>query len=486
MQSLHMSQGIACSQTSAAVASTCPKPPSHIQIYYQFDWSFVDQKLLMNDFQLKCGSREDIEWLVDQVVTALKAQGLRVTKRKLSMETEFEQAKIELATDKDDEQPRSILFPVKYFELDNSILSHAEISGIAREDEILVLRYVLDDGRIRDPNSRVVVQWFRDGQQIKGANKSRYKLTSADVDGKMTAFIFVKDSRDIIYAQTKLSFPYKVGSVISLPEARDLKIEGEAVVGKVVNASYVYVDRNRLDKEQNSYFVWLRDNFIIKEASGPTYQIVPQDAGKRISVQVTPRNISNETGKTVATEMEKIVEDELVTLRPDILNGVKNFSKETDAFETLRVTKKVLSDLDEVKLTSKKMENPSSKETQDIYLTPDLSIHHSSPRKITDIIFYPNNPFSKSFSENIKNQFFGNDISTQRIEILLKRLNSELRDANYNSIESYLPEQVIKAGVLKIQFRKISKKADTSQVKIKKGMSAFEFLLIGFGLACCL
>ena len=89
------------------------------------------------------------------------------------METEFEQAKIELATDKDDEQPRSILFPVKYFELDNSILSHAEISGIAREDEILVLRYVLDDGRIRDPNSRVVVQWFRDGQQIKGANKSR-------------------------------------------------------------------------------------------------------------------------------------------------------------------------------------------------------------------------------------------------------------------------------------------------------------------------
>ena len=52
----------------------------------------------------------------------------------------------------------------------------------------------------------------------------------------MTAFIFVKDSRDIIYAQTKLSFPYKVGSVISLPEARDLKIEGEAVVGKVVNA----------------------------------------------------------------------------------------------------------------------------------------------------------------------------------------------------------------------------------------------------------
>ena len=68
---------------SATVASTCPKPPSHIQIYYQFDWSFVDQKLLMNDFQLKCGSREDIEWLVDQVVTALKAQGLVSRKEKI-------------------------------------------------------------------------------------------------------------------------------------------------------------------------------------------------------------------------------------------------------------------------------------------------------------------------------------------------------------------------------------------------------------------
>ena len=116
-------------------SSICPKPPTYIQIYHQFDWFPVEQKRLMSDFQLKCGLPKDVDWLVRLTEKALKARGIRVTKRKLSMATEFEQAKIELETDKDDGQPRSILFPVKYFELDNTLLSHAEIPGNVREDE---------------------------------------------------------------------------------------------------------------------------------------------------------------------------------------------------------------------------------------------------------------------------------------------------------------------------------------------------------------
>ena len=99
----------------------------------------------MSDFKLKCGLPEDIDWLVRRTEKALEARGIRVTKSELSMASEFEQVKIELKTDKDDGQPRSILFPVKFFELDNSLLSHAKISGIAREDETLELRYVLDE-----------------------------------------------------------------------------------------------------------------------------------------------------------------------------------------------------------------------------------------------------------------------------------------------------------------------------------------------------
>ena len=101
-----------------------------------------------------------------------------------------------------------------------------------------------------------------------------------------------------------------------------MEIKGDAVVGKIVAATYAYQDKNKSDKEQNSQFVWLRDGFVIREASGPSYQIVPQDAGKRISVRVTPRNIRGETGKTMSATMKEIVEDELITLRPEILGDI--------------------------------------------------------------------------------------------------------------------------------------------------------------------
>ena len=58
---------------------------------------------------------------------------------------------------------------------------------------------------------------------------------------EITALVSLKDNRDIVYAERKVNLANTVGMVISLPEAKDLKIEGEAVVGKVVRASYAYV-----------------------------------------------------------------------------------------------------------------------------------------------------------------------------------------------------------------------------------------------------
>ena len=470
----------------AAASSNCPLPPSHIQIVYQFDWSPTEQKHLFHDFQLKCGLPEDVDWLVRRTTMALKVLGFNVTKSTLSLGTEFGQAKIELETDRDDGQSRSVLFPVKYLELDDSILSHAEITGVVREDETLVLRYVLEDSRMRDSNSRVIVQWLRDERQVKGANTSRYKLTSDDVGGQITALISVLDSRNIVHAKRKVTLKHKVGEVISAPEARGLKIEGEAIVGKVVTASYTYADRNKIDKEQNSNFVWMRDNFIVKEARGATYQIVPEDMGKRISVQVTPRNNRNEIGQTVVAEMDQVVEDELAMLRPSILTGIDNVSSELNLFESLKIKRKVFSVSDEVRLTPQKMAKSSLNEASAIYLTPELSIQHASTRKITNVVFYPNNPFTKSFSDSIKHQFFGKEISFRTIEILLGRLNAELTNANYASIEAYFPEQVVNAGVLKIHFRKIFEKVDSSQENTQKEISGLKIFAIGLGLACCL
>ena len=169
-------------QTNSA-ADGCPEPPSVIHLHYQFDWQPVDQKRLMSEFKLKCGLPSDVDWLVGQTATALNKQGVQVIGSQLSMKDDYGQVSIRLQTDKDDGQPRSVLFPVKYLETDNKIFSYAEITGVLREDETLVLRYVVDDGRVRDPNSEITVQWLRNDKTVPGATASRYKLKASDVGG---------------------------------------------------------------------------------------------------------------------------------------------------------------------------------------------------------------------------------------------------------------------------------------------------------------
>ena len=472
-------------QTKPA-AGSCPKPPSFIQIDYQFDWSPAEQKRLMDEFELKCGLSRDVDWLVGRTSLALKALGLNVTNSRLSLKTEFAQASVELETDKDDGQPRSVLFPIQYFEFDDSIFSYADITGSIREDETVVLRYALDNSRIRDPYSKVAIKWLRDGRQIKGAQKSRYRLTSADVGSQLAASISVKDSRGVVYAQRTITTQKKVGRVVSPPEINDLKIEGDAVVGKIVTTSYTYADRNMSDKEENSRFVWSRDGFVIKEAKGSSYQIVPQDSGKRISVRVTPRNFRGETGTTRSFTMEQIVEDELITLRPKILAGMENKNEFFDFYEPIQVTDRVHDEFEKAKSVTEKQVKTKVEETRNFYLSPKLSIHYASARKITDIVFHPRNPFTHKFSENMKYQFLGEPISFGTERIILERLNLELQNANYDSIEAYFPKQIVEDGVLRVQFRKVKKDDDSHSTDNQKGASIFQYFLVGAGLVCCI
>ena len=475
----------AFAQTRVA-ATSCPKPPFYIQIDYQFDWPPVEQKLLMDDFKLKCGLQRDVEWLVGRTEAALKALDFSVTNSSLTFKTETGQFSLRLKTNKDDGQPRSVLFPIKYFEFDDSILSYADITGIFREDETLVLRYALDDSRIRDPNSRVYIQWFRDGQMVKGAQKSRYKLTSIDVGKQLTAFISVQDSHGVVYAQRTIKIKEKVGEVISPPQISGLELKGDAVVGNIISASYAYEDRNKSDKEHNSQFVWLRDDFVIKDASGPSYQIVPQDAGKRISVKVTPRNIRGETGKSITFTMKHIVEDELITLRPKILDEIEHKNEEPVFFKPILLKTKNYHEFPSANSNQKKQNSTELSVKHHISITPELSIHQTSIRKITDMVFHPRNPFTDKFSEKIKYLFLGENISFSTTRIILERLNTELKNANYDSIEAYFPEQLVKDGVLRVQFRKVKNKDENLNANIEKKFSDFNFLIIGAGLVCCI
>ena len=102
------------------------------------------------------------------------------------------------------------------------------------------------------------------------------------------------------------------------------------------------------------------------------------------------------------------------------------------------------------------------------------------------MVFHPRNPFTDKFSEKIKYLFLGENISFSTTRIILERLNTELKNANYDSIEAYFPEQLVKDGVLRVQFRKVKNKDENLNANIEKKFSDFNFLIIGAGLVCCI
>ena len=441
---------LALAQTSAADHS-CPEPPSVIHVHYQFDWQPADQKRLMSEFKLKCGLPSDVDWLVGQMATALNRQGVQVIGSQLSMRDDYGQVSIKLQTDKDDGQPRSVLFPVKYMEKDDNIFSYSEITGELREDKTLVLRYVVDDGRIRDPNSKITVQWVRNSKIVPSATKSRYKLTASDVGAQMAVRITMLDSRGVVQAERDVRTNGQVAMVVSPPQIRNLEIVGEGVVGKVVALSYDYSDRNPSDTEQNSEFVWLRDNYVIKGAGGPSYQIVPQDVGKRISVQVTPRNIRGETGKTSLVSLKRVIEDELITLRPDILAGADSSSAAEQPFEPLVPEIAPLNDTAEqdVALIS---DNDRARAGASINLTRGLQLTDLSPRQFTGLDLDKNELLPQQVVDDIEAKMIGQEISLGSIKAVIEAVNEAFKNEEYELSRALLPEQVISDGRLKLQL----------------------------------
>ena len=440
----------AYAQTSAAGAS-CPEPPSVIHLHYQFDWQPLDQKRLMGEFKLKCGLPSDVDWLVGLTATALNKQGVQVIGSQLSMKDDYGQVSIRLQTDKDDGQPRSVLFPVRYLEKDNQIFSYSEITGVLREDETLVLRYVVDDGRVRDPNSEITVQWLRNDKIVPGATTSRYKLTASDVGAQIAVRLAMLDSRGVLQAESVVQKDGLIAMVVSPPEIRNLQIIGEAVVGKMLSLAYDYADRNPADTEQDSEIIWLRDGYVIKGMDGPSYQIVPQDVGKRLSVQITPRNIRGETGKTSLASMERAVEDELITLRPDILAGVEQTDNAEQPFDALVPEATPLDDTarQEVQLVS---DNDRAREGASINLTRGLKLSDLSPRQFTGLDLDKNDLLPQQVVDDIEAKMIGQEISLGSIKAVIEAVNEAFKEQEYELSRALLPEQIITDGRLKLQL----------------------------------
>lgn len=443
--------GVGAFAQSMEADPDCPEPPAVIHVHYQFDWQATDQRTLMDEFALKCGLPSDVDWLVGRTASHLGAQGVQVVGSQLSMRDDYGQVSIKLKTNKDDGQPRSVLFPVRYMEKDDKIFSYSEITGVPREEETLVLRYAVDDSRIRDPNSKITVQWLRDGKVVSGATKSRYRLTAADVGAQMSVALSLLDSRDVVQADRQVTSNGRVAMVVSPPQIRNLEITGEAVVGKLLSLSYRYTDKNPSDKEQNSRIIWLRDGFVIKGANGPSYQIVPQDVGTRISVQITPRNIRGETGKTRIASIDRPVEDELISLRPDILAGTQKTLTVEAPFEPLVPELAPVDDTAdrEIELVS---DNDRAREGAFINLTQGLQLTDTSPRQFTGLNLGQNDLLPAEVVASIEAKMIGQEISLGSIKAVIEAVNEAFKEEGFELSRALLPEQVISDGRLTLQL----------------------------------
>ena len=98
----------------------------------------------------------------------------------------------------------------------------------------------------------------------------------------------------------------------SVPAAAKIKISGTAKPGNVLTASYIYTDAEN-DKEGNSHITWYNaddkkgTNKRIIAKGALTYKVSKQDAGKYITVQITPvAKTGNTIGKAVSGGQFKV------------------------------------------------------------------------------------------------------------------------------------------------------------------------------------
>ncbi|WP_298645103.1 spherulation-specific family 4 protein, partial [uncultured Cardiobacterium sp.] len=126
----------------------------------------------------------------------------------------------------------------------------------------------------------VSYQWLRDGVAISGETSSSYTLTRDDAGHKITVRAVYKDNAG------HDENPTSDAADIPAPPANHagtVTISGEALVGKTLTATIA--DGDGVDPAQAQY-QWLVDGKAVNGATGATYEVRPEDAGKAISVHV--------------------------------------------------------------------------------------------------------------------------------------------------------------------------------------------------------
>ena len=427
----------------------CPEPPSALHLQYAFNWPVVEQQKLAQKFAIRCGGSADLDTLLKRTAQSLSDAGITLIRSQLIVKDEFGQTRILMQTEQDDNRLRTAILPIRRLVKDDRYFALAEINGTATEGEELTLRYVVDDTRLQEINGTIGISWTRDGVLIPKQNKTRYRLGEQDIGRKISAKIIFTDERGVVYASRTAPLLQRITMRRTAPELRGLTITGQAVIGKILQAEYQFYDRNPEDREKDSQFQWLRNGFEIPNATDRNYLIVPQDLGATLSVRVIPNASDGQRGKVYSTSLDKAVEDELVTLRPQILSEVNADENKEGVFNPVLSSPDPIGaePKEEIVLTAAALPSPSV-----IRLAAGLSIANGSPRRFSGIAFTENTILQPEVLDEIEGRVIGQDITLENIKAALEAVNKAYEEAGYELSRALLPEQVITDGQLKIQL----------------------------------
>ena len=130
-----------------------------------------------------------------------------------------------------------------------------------------------------DANATVSYQWLRGSSAIKGATKSRYRVTSSDVGKTLKVRVSVR--------RPGWWNPYVSTSNATVGKralkAGSVKVSGTAKVGRKLTAKTAKWG----PKPVKVRYRWLRNGRAIKGATKSTYEVRRSDKGKVIRVRVT-------------------------------------------------------------------------------------------------------------------------------------------------------------------------------------------------------
>ena len=321
--------------SQAFAASDCDILPRYIQVHHNFAWSRDQQSAFSNALSAGCVGPSYLADITEALAFKFKAQGIDVTQISLIANDDDTVVSVRVNTKSEmaDAPEMTVLLPLLP-PATGTIITALEILGTAQEDAELIARYAVNEQAYQQAGGRLRLQWLRDGLPITGASKSRYRLQRADVGKSLSAQLVYEGSDTQIADSRTAQVNTAIREANYPPRIEDLAIIGAPQTGEALIAQYQFIDDNEGDNEGDTRFIWLRDNIVIPNATGPSYEVGAKDIGAQITVRVEPQSQDGQKGQARTASLSQIIRERPVVANVDVVENIVI----DDANKTLDVT----------------------------------------------------------------------------------------------------------------------------------------------------